>query len=67
MNGNVTTSSTNYDMLALHGADFKGATLNTPLIVTPNMSVFFEVTVSALTDVAEGYLNILPMGYQEPL
>ena len=67
LNGNISSSSISYDMLALHGADFKGATLNTPLVVTPNMSVFFEVTVSALTDVAEGYMNILPMGYQEPL
>ena len=67
LNGNVLSSVTGYDLLQLHGTDFQGATLNVPLVVTPNMELLFEVYISAISDINEAYLTMLPMGYQEPL
>ena len=67
LSGNVASNIKSYDLLALHGADFQGATMNVPYIVTPNMELMFEVTVSAISDIENAYLTMLPMGYQEPL
>ena len=67
LSGNVSANINSYDLLSLHGASFQGATLNVPFIVTPNMRLLFEVTVSAISDIDNAYLTMLPMGYQEPL
>ena len=67
LNGNSSLNFTGYDQLDLHGADFAGASFASELEVTPNMSVFFEVTTTTLGGGPTYLLTMLPMGYQEPL
>ena len=67
LNGNSSENIASYDMLALHGADFQANTTRVPLVVTPNMELIFEVTISAISNIENAYLTMLPMGYQEPL
>ena len=67
LNGNSSLNFTGYDQLDLHGADFAGASFVSEVEVTPNMSVFFEVTTTTLGGGPTYLLTMLPMGYQEPL
>ena len=67
LNGNSSFNFTGYDQLDLHGADFAGASFASEVEVTPNMSVFFEVTTTTLGGGPTYLLTMLPMGYQEPL
>ena len=67
LNGNSSLNFTGYDQLDLHGADFAGASFASEVEVTPNMSVFFEVTTTTLGGGPTYLLTMLPMGYQEPL
>ncbi len=67
LNLNISTGLTGYDQPNLHGADFAGASFGSTIEVTPNMSVMFEVTTTALGGGPTYLLTMLPMGYQEPL
>ena len=65
--GNISSSITAYDQLSLNPTDWDSISISTAIEVTPNMSVFLEVTTTALTSGVSYYLVLLPMGYQEPL
>ena len=64
---NISSTITGYDQLTLNPTDWSSISISTTIEVTPNMSVFFEVTTTALGGGPTYLLTMLPMGYQEPL
>lgn len=65
--GNISPNIAAYDQISLNAADWASISISTAIEVTPNMSVMFEVTTTALGGSPTYLLTMLPMGYQEPL